>query len=133
MDEHKISQLPNVTGDTYFDTSNETLMVFDGSDWATVKPSTFTITDSNGDKVFEITHDGEVIWHAEPTEAARVFCDGITFEKEREQGFKTSRQEWQASHKKSIYKALEDGELTKEKLDEIFAKHEFHGKLKGDI
>lgn len=101
------------------------------ADWE--KPS-IIIHGKDNKKILEITYEGEVIWHAEDaaSEAAEEFCKSLSIGVEQKAGIRETRKQWQDSQKKSIKKALKNGELTTEKLDEIFYKHDFIGKLKGN-
>jgi len=97
-------------------------------------PAVIIIHGKDNKKILEIEFDGSVIWHAEnqASEAADVFCRQLSLGVEHKAGIKKSRKEWEEEKKESIREALEAGELTMEKLNEIFKKHEFVRRLAGD-
>lgn len=98
------------------------------------EPSCILIHGKDQKKILEIEYDGTVVWHApdQASEAAQVFCEQISLSIEHKAGIKKTRQDWEHDRYMSIKKALDEGELTAEKLAEIFKKHEFVRKLAGE-
>ena len=85
-------------------------------------------------KILEIEFDGTVVWHAEDqaSEAADVFCKQLSLGIEHKAGIRKTREEWEHDKYLAIKEALDNGELTIERLAEIFKKNEFMRKLAGE-
>ena len=98
------------------------------------EPASIIIHDVKNDPIFEVSAQGEVIWHKpeQASEAAEIFCKNLQLGIEKKAGIKQTRKEWAEEHRKSIREALVNGELTEEKLETIFNTIDFYGKLKGN-
>lgn len=98
-------------------------------------PSSFMVTGTSGETILEITPDGDAIWHKPEAacEAADVFSMQVKENSEHAAGIKQSRKDWEDQKLAAISGALRKGTLTEETLIEIIRKHEFLGRLSGDI
>ena len=96
--------------------------------------SIISVLDSQSEKIFEVTHDGKVVWHAEDqaTDASRIFCESLQLDLEHKVGIRKRRKEWEEEHRNAIKRALREGTLDEAKVDEIFDRLAFHERLKGD-